>query len=137
MRKAYIQKVGERLKGFLKPGVYDVSEGLCEAIIDSKGNIRLRNFNGLEYSLKWYKRNQKLLKRLIVKDSRLYVLYGGKEYLTEYSLEFYSERPIPPTPTCLSMYHIGGIKRNNMHLLSKEMMEKRSKYIDSILKSGD
>jgi len=118
MKKHYIKVVGERLRGFLKPGLYDVSEGLCEAIIDSKGYIKFRNFDSV-YS-KYYKDATILLTRIFEKDSRLYVEYNGKVYMTKYILRFYPEQFHRGFTAYLSVYNIGGIEKNNLSFMKRK-----------------
>jgi len=118
MKKHYIKVVGERLRGFLKPGLYDVSEGLCEAIIDSKGYIKWRNFNNADG--KYYKDATILLTRIFEKDSRLYVEYNGKVYLTKYILRFYPEQFHRGFTANLSVRNIGGIEKNNLSFMKRK-----------------
>lgn len=123
MKKVYIQRVGERLKEFFKWRSYYVSEGLCEAIIDSKGNITWTNYSEIYW--KYYKDQVIPLTRMYVKDSRLYVLYGGKEYVTQYQLYLYSERPNPSLTTSLDVYNIAGIEKNNLMFMPKAMWDRQ------------
>jgi len=118
MKKHYIKVVGERLRGFLKPGLYDVSEGLCEAIIDSKGYIKFRNFDSVEG--KYFRDQTILLTRIFEKDSRLYVEYNGKVYLVQYQLQFYPEQFYRGFTPNLGIDNIGGIEKNNLSFMKRK-----------------
>ena len=118
MKKHYIKVVGERLRGFLKPGLYDVSEGLCEAIIDSKGYIKFRNFDSVEG--KYFRDDMVLLTRIFVKDSQLYAEYAGKIYLVKYKLRFYPEQFHRGYTSYIDIYSIAGKEANDVTFMRRK-----------------
>lgn len=134
MKKVYLQRVGERLKEFLRPGSFDVSEGLCEAVIDGKGYIKWRNVNNPTWI--YYEDEVIKLKRLFVKDAQLYVEYGKKIYLAEYILRYYVEYPERQTSlvTSLSVRNIGGINKNNLGFMRKDQLELIDKIYEEFYK---
>ena len=134
MRKVYKQRVGERLQEFLSQGVYDEFEGMYEAVIDGKGNIKWKCLGcELEYVRYYFNKYNVFLTRLYVKDSRLYAIYKGKEYLVQYQLIFYTDKPKTTTTTVLVLRHVGGEKFNSYEFTSKEMMRKVLEYYNEIL----
>ncbi|MGB4268199.1 MAG: hypothetical protein WBK20_03350 [Spirochaetota bacterium] len=121
MKKVYIQRIGERLREFLRPGVFDGSEERFEVIIDSKGYIiNWKSYDPVYWQ--YYKDEVIKLKRIFVKDSQLYVEYGGRIYLTQYILHFYSEK-ITSLLTSLIVFNIGDIENNNLEFIRRDQKE--------------
>ncbi len=73
------------------------------------------------------------LTRIYEKDSRLYAIYKGKEYLEKYYILFFTERTNSTTVMSLILENVGGEKFNNYQFKSKEMMRKALEYGNEIL----